>query len=452
MPVHGEDQAFSVHVQDSRPGIQATRRRGRSVLETTMVFRTAGDSCARVRAENADKIRISITGPKPVEDENQSEATASARPFYNTSTSVTITHRDVNLALNVRRPRPLIRFVSVGPISEEEAMLHPGEEKIPDKTRAAEPSSKDSEKAKAKVRPVSAPSPSPEVVKAMLDAPPMQPVVFARPLSAPMLPGEMVQAMLEGQARTGKHPEVPPPQSLVPARPSAPLRIVTNPTSLPYDVNPDSDVDSPLQSASSPLLSFRPHQFSGGRSVLPRRVVLDEPLASLCPPSPSESSLLRDVIPEEVEEENVEAAVSLDSSLRSFTTASESIRRGKVGNLTKAVMEKLSSSSSRQTSSGTALGRPSMSPPPSAFQRFERALGAGTGSSLSLASRSSLKSVNGTGRGVKALLGKARAMGKGIKRSREDENVDPEYANENFECPIAGRRIKRKLLGMTISQ
>lgn len=63
MPAFGENQAFAVHVQDAHPHVAATRRRRRaSALETTMVFRTAGESSTRVRAENASGIRISITG------------------------------------------------------------------------------------------------------------------------------------------------------------------------------------------------------------------------------------------------------------------------------------------------------------------------------------------------------------------------------------------------------
>ncbi|KAK7440616.1 hypothetical protein VKT23_016964 [Stygiomarasmius scandens] len=123
MPAQSVHQPFSVHVQDAHPQVKIGRRnRGRSVLMTTMEFRTAATSGMQVRAENASGLRISITGPKPGEedfDERPSfEATATCRPAYNTRTAITVTHREVNLAL-IKRTNP-VRFVSVAPIPEDE--------------------------------------------------------------------------------------------------------------------------------------------------------------------------------------------------------------------------------------------------------------------------------------------------------------------------------------------
>ncbi|KAJ4490674.1 hypothetical protein J3R30DRAFT_120933 [Lentinula aciculospora] len=471
MPAFGENQAFAVHVQDSVPQVRANRRRNRSVLETTMVFRTAGDSATRVRAENASGIRISVTGPKPGEVDSAFEATAYGRSSYNLRTSVTITHHDVNLALDARRPRPFVRFVSVGPITEEDLGLSPGE--IPPPYPVSETSTHEKVK---KPRPVSAPAPSAEVVKAMLDAPPTKPYI--------------------------------------PARPTAALRVITSPLQAQYDADSDSAVESPLSSP-SPVLNFRPHQFGGGRSVDPRRLVLNDPLPSLCPRSPSDSSFVEDYSPEGVQERehpvtesqntlevstsseclddcpaagekegqgtisqpesnlapspsfesfandssvenSAESAVSFTDSIRSRVTDIPQ-RPSKVISLTEAVKLKLYGSRQISSSSSLPFGRPSMSPP-SAFQRFERALGAAVGSSASLNSRVSLKNTNevGTssnGKGMKALLGKAMGIRKGMKRSREDEeNVDPENIQDNNDRPIAGRRTKRKLMGMSGGQ
>ncbi|KAJ3994864.1 hypothetical protein F5050DRAFT_397953 [Lentinula boryana] len=464
MPAFGKNQAFNVHVQDALPQVRANRRRNGSVLETTMIFRTAGDSATRVRAENASRIRISITGPKPDEEDPGFEATAYGRSPYNVRTSVTITHHDVNLALDPRNPRPTVRFVSVGPISEEDLRLGPGESPPPYHS----PETFKPENVKVKVRPVSAPAPSAEVVKAMLDAPPTKP--------------------------------------FVPARPTAPLRIITNPFEAQSDADYDSSAESPLNSP--PLTpSYRPFQFSGGRSVEPRRMLLNDPLPSLCPRSPSESSFMENLRPESPEaqevtelkgtsessenlhnehhvedeqtvesaesiaiatspssdslvndnsvENTIEGNVSLTDSARSRST-NKSQHGGKVLSLTKSVKLKLYGSRQTDSSSTLPLGRSSMSPPPSAFQRFERGLGAAAGSATSLNSRVSLKNPNGVGsssgsKGMKALLGKAMGIGKGMKRFREEEeNMDPGDIEDNNDRPIAGRRTKRKLMGMTV--
>ncbi|KAJ3914533.1 hypothetical protein F5877DRAFT_82706 [Lentinula edodes] len=465
MPAFGENQAFAVHVQDSVPQIRAHRRRNRSVLETTMVFRTSGDSATQVRAENASGIRISVTGPKPGE---VFEATAYGRSPYNGRTSVTITHHDVNLALDARRPRPLVRFVSVGPISDADLRLAPGEIPPPYPCPIPETSN---QKNVEKMRPISAPAPSAEVVKAMLDAPANKP--------------------------------------FVPARPSTPLRIITNPLEDKYEVDRESGY-SPRDSPSPFFSSFRPHQFGGGRSMDSHRLVLNEPLPSLCPRSPSESSFAENEVPWESEEvgpaitepgrtlseefqdnelaaeiveeqhiptqsenslssypsfdsfnddslENtVEGDISLTESVES-RVIERSQRPGKVISLTKAVKLKLYGSRQITSSSTLPLGRSSISPPPpSAFQRFERALGAAAGSSASLSSRVSLKNSNGVGpssggKSMKALLGKAMGIGKGMKRSREDEeNMDPDSIQDGVDRPIAGRRTKRKLMGISV--
>ncbi|THV02042.1 hypothetical protein K435DRAFT_853158 [Dendrothele bispora CBS 962.96] len=123
MPAQSVHQPFAVHVEDAHPQVRVGRRnRGRSMLMTTMEFRTAASSAMQVRAENASGLRISITGPKPGEDEFEEkpsfEATASCRPVYNTRTAITVTHRDVNLAL-IKRTNP-VRFVTVAPIPENE--------------------------------------------------------------------------------------------------------------------------------------------------------------------------------------------------------------------------------------------------------------------------------------------------------------------------------------------
>ncbi|KAF9072481.1 hypothetical protein BDP27DRAFT_1361046 [Rhodocollybia butyracea] len=430
MPAWGENQAFGIDVQDSVRQVRAKRVRNGDVLETTMRFRTSADSVTRVRAENASRIRIAVTGPKPWEEEEDGfEATAFARSHYNLNTSITITNDDVNFALNPLDRRPVVRFVSVGPISEEELSLMPGEA----------PSVEYASEAKAESRPVSALVPSAEFVTAVLDA--------------PLTP-------------------------LISARPGAPLRIITNPLLLQHSGDVDSEVDSPLNSP--PITSFHPHQF-GGRSSLPlRRLVLDEPLPSLCARSPSESSFVEPTIPEEhveVEgrteaslashifpdslenqasaENTVEGAVSLPGGVHSHVSTTRPQRKSIAISLSKAVKQKLYGSTSLQTSSPSspAVGRSSMSPPPSAFfQRFERALGAGSGSSVSLSSTSS-KYANATnsGKKVKALLGKAMAIGKGLKRSWEDdENVRPDEAKDASDRPIVGRRTKRKLRGLSV--
>ncbi|KAJ3885767.1 hypothetical protein GG344DRAFT_70251 [Lentinula edodes] len=467
MPALGENQAFAVHVQDSVPQIRAQRRRNRSVLETTMVFRTSGNSATQVRAENASGIRISVTGfatrPKPGDG---FEATAYGRSPYNGRTSVTITHHDVNLALDARRPRPLVRFVSVGPISDADLRLAPGE--IPPPYPCPLPETSNQKNVK-KMRPVSAPAPSAEVVKAMLDAPANKP--------------------------------------FVPTRPTTPLRIITNPLEDKYEVDRESG-NSPRD---SPFFSsFRPHQFGGGRSMDSHRLVLNEPLPSLCPRSPSESSFAENEVPWEskevdpvitepgrtlseefqdnefaaeiVEEQHIptpsENNLSSSPSFDSFNDGSlehtvegdisltedvesrvldRSQRPGKVISLTKAVKLKLYGSRQTTSSSTLPLGRSSMSPPPpSAFQRFERALGAATGSSASLSSRVSLRNSNGVGpssggKSMKALLGKAMGIGKGMKRSREEEeNMDPDSIQDGVDRPIAGRRTKRKLMGISV--
>ncbi|KAJ3811113.1 hypothetical protein F5876DRAFT_76129 [Lentinula aff. lateritia] len=462
MPAFGENQAFAVHVQDSVPQIRAQRRRNRSVLETTMVFRTSGDSATQVRAENASGIRISVTGSKPGE---AFEATAYGRSPYNVRTAVTITHHDVNLALDARRPRPLVRFVSVGPISEEDLRLAPGEIPPPYPYPLPETSN---QKIVKKMRPVSAPAPSAEAVKAMLDAPANKPFAPARPTT---------------------------------------LRIFTDPLEHQYEVDRVS-IDSPRDSLSPFFSSFRPHQFGGGRSVDCHRVVLNEPLPSLCPRSPSECSFAEDEVlgneedhpaitepertpseeiqdnelsPEIVEEQpipiqsenNLSSSPSFDSfnddslvnTVEGDISPAESVesrvmdrsqRSGKVISLTKAVKLKLYGSRQTTSSSTLALSRSSMSPPPSAFQRFERALGAAAGSSASLSSRVSLKNSNGVGpssggKSMKALLGKAMGIGKGMKRSREEEeNMAPDSIQDGVDRPIAGRRTKRKLMGISV--
>ncbi|KAF5378932.1 hypothetical protein D9757_008747 [Collybiopsis confluens] len=409
---------------------------------------------------------------KPGEDEG-GEATTSARSFYNTNTAITITHRDVNLALDPRRSRPLVRFVSVGPISEEEAKLYPGEDAGAEQSKTLA-SCVEPTQAKPKVWPVSAPLLLPELAKTTRDAffiptrPTSAPLIVpdARPLaSSHPVSLEVVRAPSPTQADTSSL------VSSIPPRPSASLHVMTNATSLYHNVD-DSDLDSPLQSPVSPVRSFGAFPFNDGRSVQPR-TLLDELLPSLMSRSPSESSLLVNFVPEEDQAENyetrsfdnshsvedsAETSFSLHGSVRSTASAS---RGGRVLSLTKAVKQKIyGSNSSRHTSSTLALSRPSLSPTspqaPSAFQRFERVLGAGGGSSVSLASRFSPKTVNGSGspsgKSMKALLGKAKSISKGVKRSRDDENVEPEDANDAQNRPIAGRRIKRKLLGVSFGQ
>ncbi|KAJ3730610.1 hypothetical protein C8R42DRAFT_650691 [Lentinula raphanica] len=456
MPAFGENQAFDVDVQDALPYVRANRRRNRSVLETTMVFRTAGESGTRVRAENASRLRIKVTGPKPDEEYSGFEATAFGRSSYNTQTSVTITHHDVNLALDARRPRPLVRFVSVGPISEEDILLEVGKTPPPyDPPETPKPET-------VKTRPVSAPVLSAEEVKRILDTPP------ARRAPAPLWSRN------------------------------------SNPPGCRYDDDSDDSADSPLNSPAAEL-SYRPFQFSGGRSVEPRRMVLNEPLPSLCPRSPSESSFTENVETEEEEENGDEIDQETSSDLQDTYSSSESLQNDdsvtteveppvtqeqgtesneslaqassvehtvegvvsltdsahslnsdrsqhprRVISLTKAVKLKLYGSRSPNSSSTLPSSRSSMSPP-SAFRRFERALGAATDSTTSLSSRVSLKNVNEGksspgGKAMKALFGKAMGIGKGMKRSREeDENVDPGDGKEESDRPIAGRRTKRKL-------
>ncbi|KAF5347210.1 hypothetical protein D9758_011040 [Tetrapyrgos nigripes] len=106
MPGHCINQPFEVHVEDAHPQVKVGRRsRGRSVLMTTMEFRTATTSKMRFRAENTAGVRISVTGPKPGDDLDEEEGpifegTAFCRPIYNTRTAISVTHRDVNLALH----------------------------------------------------------------------------------------------------------------------------------------------------------------------------------------------------------------------------------------------------------------------------------------------------------------------------------------------------------------